>query len=123
MIKKYVLLIFLIIFTFASCNNGSVESPNNSESEKTDDIEKDSVSSVILKNDSDFTVSVFNDSLRENEIGSIKSGDTLIVESMSQNAESVYYITYYVDVGIEVPWVAITKEAFENQGTSMPTST
>lgn len=104
MIKKYVLLIFLIIFTLVSCNNGSVDSSNNSESEKTDDIENDFISSVILKNDSDFTVAVFNDSLRENKIGSIKAGETLVVKSGSENAEYVYYITYNIDVGIEIPW-------------------
>ena len=104
MIKKYVLLLFLIIFTLVSCNNGSVDSSNNSESEKTDDIENDFISSVILKNDSDFTVAVFNDSLRENKIGSIKAGETLVVKSGSENAEYVYYITYNIDVGIEIPW-------------------
>ena len=104
MIKKYALLIFLVIFTLVSCNNGSVNSSNNSNSEKTDDIENNFISSVILKNDSDFTVAVFNDSLRENEIGSIKAGETLFVESVSENEEAVYYITYYVDVGIDIPW-------------------
>lgn len=103
MIKKYALLIFLVIFTLVSCNNGSVNSSNNSNSEKTDDIENNFISSVILKNDSDFTVAVFNDSLRENEIGSIKAGETLFVESVSENEEAVYYITYYVDVGIDIP--------------------
>lgn len=105
--KKYPFLIFLTMLLLTSCifhTGGKSKEPsgNTSDDTKTDK----TVSSVVLHNDSIFTTKIFKDSLREIEICTLKAGESKTVspDSVSAKGEVVYYVTYYVDVGIEVPW-------------------
>lgn len=105
--KKYPFLIFLTMLLLTSCifhTGGKSKEPsgNTTDDTKTDE----TVSSVILHNDSIFTTKIFKDSLREIEICTLKAGESKTVspDSVSAQGEVVYYVTYYVDVGIEVPW-------------------
>ena len=103
--KKY-LLIFLATIMLTSCVNnvGSKQDSSNIGNNADGSEKKDAVPSVILKNNSNFLVNVFTDSLRENQLCSIKAGEDFTVETFALKQELVFYITYIVDVGLEIPW-------------------
>lgn len=95
------------MLAFTSCIFYTGGNSNKPGGNTTDDTKSDDkVSSVVLHNDSIFTTTIFKDSLREIEICSLKAGEskTVTPDSVSAKGEVVYYVTYYVDVGIEVPW-------------------
>ena len=107
--KKFSFLIFLTMFTLTSCIINTGGKSNKQNKNNTDDNQtEEELSSVVLQNDSIFTTKVFDDSLRENQVCVLRAGEskTISPNSISVNGESIFYITYYVDLGIEIPWYA-----------------
>ncbi len=107
--KNFSFLIFLTLFFFTSCIIDTGGKGKKQREENTDDNQtEEELSSVVLQNDSIFTTKIFDDSLRENQVCILKSGEskTISTNSISVSGESVFYITYYVDLGIDIPWYA-----------------
>ena len=117
--KKYAVLLLTVLSLFLSCNfdSSSSDNPiennsqennsqqNNSASESSQSsIEEKDKAFVLLSNNSQYTVKVYSDSVRSEEICTLKSGENYTVKAEESVAGTVYYLTYYVDVGIEVPW-------------------
>ena len=97
------------MFTLTSCIINTGGKSNKQNKNNTDDNQtEEELSSVVLQNDSIFTTKVFDDSLRENQVCVLRAGEskTISPNSISVNGESIFYITYYVDLGIEIPWYA-----------------
>ncbi len=108
--KKYILLIFLAFSILASCTNSTGAKTNESESSEQDvsDSLDDNKTCLFLQNESQFKVTVYNDSLRENALFTINPNDIKQVPNdyLTENTEAIFYITYFVDVGLEIPWSA-----------------
>lgn len=116
--KRLLFLLFLPVFLFVSCDNdpdiNSTPNPiddtlkNDNEddepqdSEKKDDTEQKTL--VTLQNNSQFKVNVYSDSSRLSLLCTLDRNETEDFEDSESIAGSVYYITYLVDVGVEIPW-------------------
>ena len=119
--KRLGILLLLPLFLFIGCpDTSSIDTPENvnqkdddkqTESTKTpSDSEKEQTDSeqnkayVSLQNDSQFRVEVYTDSLRENKLCSLNQTESYKTEAEVSVAGAVYYLTYFVNVGVEIPW-------------------
>ena len=109
--KKYIVFALIVLFLFVSCNgnlsddyedNKGQTAQNNNEATNSNESNSDNKNIVILSNESAFKVKVYSDSFRNEEVCTLESRENK--ELKSTDTETVYYITYFVDVGMEVPW-------------------
>ncbi|MBR1715676.1 MAG: hypothetical protein IJ717_12130 [Treponema sp.] len=111
--KKIGLLFLLPTFFFFSCSDD-----DRSEDRQLDDNQQSYTEEksggdvdgketlVALKNKSQFKVEVYSNPERDSSslVCSIECGSEKKVEDKENLAGSVYYLSYIVDVGVEIPW-------------------
>lgn len=112
-------MLLLALFVFSSCGSDSAddssaraepqsgggstpaqESENNSPQNPSDSDEP----FVTLLNASDFAVWVYADPARTDCVGTIPQGESLSLSAEPSVAGTVYYLSYRVNIGIEIPW-------------------
>ena len=110
--KKYTVLLLTVFLLniIIACNLNSPSSDNDTENTTEQGNTESNISNeegktlVKLINNSQFKVKVFNDSLRAEEICTLEQGESYCVDEVESASGTVYYLTYFIDVGIEVPW-------------------
>ena len=131
--KKYIVFALPVLLLFASCNGNPSDDyednkgqtvQNTNEATKTNESNNDNKNIITLSNKSAFKVKVYIDSFRNEEVCTLEKGENK--ELNVKDAETVYYITYFVDVGMEVPWYDTNSfcvaKANENASISTPVS-
>lgn len=118
--KKYTvsfIALLAVCFLFTSCifdlfdsgdnddDRDSSSSAEQSSSESQTVAEQyDANTFVQLENRSLYTVRVFRDSARGSAICTLKSGEKFVTGAKQTVEGTVYYLSYFVDVGMAVPW-------------------
>lgn len=74
----------------------------NKDQNTDDDSSNDSLVTII--NNSDFTVNLYSNPARTNLKGTILSGDASNISFKPSFEETVFYITYRINIGVEIPW-------------------
>ena len=117
--KKYTvsfIALLAVCFLFTSCIFDLFDSGDNDDDSSSTSAEQSSSESqtaaeqydantfVQLENCSLYTVRVFRDSARGSAICTLKSGEKFVTGAKQTVEGTVYYLSYFVDVGMAVPW-------------------
>ena len=115
--KLKIILLIISVFLFFSCSDSPSSSENQqngqikakkdeSDDKKTDEPgeQPEQKAFVKLQNNSQFKVNVYSDSFREDLLCTIEKSSSIDVEATEADGENIYYLTYLVDIGAEVPW-------------------
>ena len=112
-VKKKLFLFLFPLFLFTACPDPEPSKPapdtvttktdeENSKSDENNTTEQKTL--VTLQNNSQFKVNVYSDSSRLSLLCTLDRNETENFEDSESIAGSVYYITYLVDVGVEISW-------------------
>ncbi len=120
--KRFALIFLTASFLFFSCSTDI----KPASSENSEDKDSSPKNYVTIKNTTGGTLDVFDDSLRHTLLGDIAAGES---ESFSfSGEEKVFYLTYHVDIGLDVPfydnssYIIFTSDGTAEKSVSLPTS-
>ena len=107
--KKIGLLFLLPTLFFFSCSDDDRSEPiqpngDDSGETKNGDDSGETKTQTTLRNSSQFKIAVYSDADRNSKICDLASNETYNVDDKPSVGGTVYYITYLVDVGVEIPW-------------------
>lgn len=114
------------VFIF-SCSTGNNENRNNNSDNQNDNEKSESY--ITLTNSTASILEVYDDSLRNTLLAKIASGESenLSVD-FSNNSEKIFYLTYHINVGLDVPfydnssYVIFTSDGTTEKSVSYPSS-
>jgi hypothetical protein len=122
--KRFALFFLIASFIFFSCEDGT-----NSDSSKNDENKSDTVGTyVTIKNKTGGTLEVFEDSTRYTLLGKIAAGEDGKFETSFSGGEQVFYLSYHVDIGLDVPfydnssYIVFTSDGDAEKSVSLPSS-
>ena len=96
---------FILIFSI-SCSQSVSSVEQNKKSDVSTDTNHSSDFSELTKivNKTDNKVDIFADSMRNELVATVDTGQAYTFKLKDNQKEIIYYLKYYVDIGINVPW-------------------
>ena len=99
--KRIIYFSFILLFLIVSCNS---DTSSSSKKAKDSEQKENNGTVVTIQNNSLFKVNVYSDSFRDDIVCTLESGAGYDVQTEVSVFGTVFYITYIVDFGIEIPW-------------------
>ncbi len=105
--RKVSFCLFVLSFLFTSCIFGpNSKEPENKDQNQGQNETNDSLNNtfVNITNDSDFSICLFSDPSRTHQEGALSRGENIKLSCKPSTTGTVFYITYYIDIGVPIPW-------------------
>ncbi len=99
--------LFVLSFLFTSCIfiSKSKEAEKENQSQEQNEIENSSNNTFVnIINDSDFTICLYSDPTRTHPEGAVSRSENIKLSCKPSTTGTVFYITYYIDIGVPIPW-------------------